>query len=66
MNKEIYTEMVEKDIERVLNEMPQSPERNHIIDILKGSINTYFPKTVKTLDVSKTGKFVIIDFRFIS
>ena len=62
MNKEMYTKMVEEDIDKVLKEMPQSPERNHIIDVLNGSINNYFPKTVETLDPDKAGKYVIIDF----
>jgi molybdopterin synthase catalytic subunit len=51
MNKEIYTQMIEQDISRIIKEMPNSPERSHTIDILKDSINTYFPQSDKSEEI---------------
>jgi hypothetical protein len=42
LNKNQYTQLIDQDIQRVLNEMKQSPERDHVLQILKWSINQLY------------------------
>lgn len=42
LNKNQYTQLIDQDIERVLTEMKQSPERDHVLQILQWSINQLY------------------------
>ncbi len=53
MNKKTYEYLIEKNIEEVEKFIPNSIERNHIIEILKQSIKLNYPNISKVGDTIK-------------
>ena len=46
--KDAYLNLITENKKRILLEMKESPERDHIVGILDDSVNFYYIKTAKT------------------
>ena len=60
MNKESYQKLIDEDLEW-LNKQPRTLERIHIADIVKESIDFYYPKQADNLPISSVVVSLICD-----
>ncbi len=64
MNREAYEKMIDEDIEALNMRMPDSLEKDHIVCVLKDSINTYYEPQKEKVEIPSLAIIQFTDFKY--